>query len=148
MFDHSAPGRALELINFRHPFYERLSPVYLGEYVTLEQGTGIVHSAPAYGVDDFISCRRYGMKDDQILAPVMGDGKYASSLPFFGGLDIWTANSRIVENACLGLLGLRVNLWRTQGCQTGDRGRRAKEKGSSIRNIVRAIIVNTHRLTS
>ena len=96
-FDHSAPGRALELINFRHPFYERLSPVYLGEYVTLEQGTGIVHSAPAYGVDDFISCRRYGMKDEQILAPVMGDGKYASSLPFFGGLDIWTANSRIVE---------------------------------------------------
>src|SRR5438309_3972554 len=97
VFDHSAPGRALELINFRHPFYERLSPVYLGEYVTLEQGTGIVHSAPAYGVDDFISCRRYGLKDEQILAPVLGDGKYASSLPFFGGLDIWTANSRIVE---------------------------------------------------
>jgi isoleucyl-tRNA synthetase len=96
-FDHSAPGKALELINFKHPFYERLSPVYLGEYVTLEQGTGIVHSAPAYGVDDFISCRRYGMKDEQILAPVLGDGKYASSLPFFGGLDIWTANSRIVE---------------------------------------------------
>ena len=96
-FDHSAPGKALELINFKHPFYERLSPVYLGEYVTLEQGTGVVHSAPAYGVDDFVSCRRYGMKDEQILAPVMGDGKYASSLPFFGGLDIWTANSRIVE---------------------------------------------------
>jgi isoleucyl-tRNA synthetase len=96
-FDHSAPGKALELINFRHPFYERLSPVYLGEYVTLEQGTGIVHSAPAYGVDDFVSCRRYGMKDEQILTPVLGDGKYASSLPFFGGLDIWTANSRIVE---------------------------------------------------
>jgi isoleucyl-tRNA synthetase len=96
-FDHNAPGKALELINFKHPFYERLSPVYLGEYVTLEQGTGIVHSAPAYGVDDFVSCRRYGMKDEQILAPVMGDGKYVSSLPFFGGMDIWTANSRIVE---------------------------------------------------
>src|SRR6267378_2409849 len=96
-FDHNAPGKALELINFKHPFYERLSPVYLGEYVTLEQGTGIVHSAPAYGVDDFVSCRRYGMKDEQILAPVLGDGKYASSLPFFGGMDIWTANSRIVE---------------------------------------------------
>src|SRR5438477_5932285 len=96
-FDHSAPGKALELINFRHPFYERLSPVYLGEYVTLEQGTGIVHSAPAYGVDDFVSCRRYGMKDEQILTTMLGDGKYASWLPFFGGLDIWTANSRIVE---------------------------------------------------
>jgi isoleucyl-tRNA synthetase len=93
----SCKGEKLELIGFRHPFYDRLAPVYLGEYVTLEQGTGIVHSAPAYGVDDFISCRRYGMKDEQILAPVLGDGKYASSLPFFGGLDIWTANSRIVE---------------------------------------------------
>src|SRR2546426_5306915 len=93
----SCKGEKLELIGFRHPFYDRLAPVYLGEYVTLEQGTGIVHSAPAYGVDDFISCRRYGMKDEQILAPVLGDGKYASSLPFFGGLDIWAANSRIVE---------------------------------------------------
>src|SRR5438552_12555091 len=93
----SARGNALELIRFRHPFYARASPVYLGEYVILEQGTGIVHSSPAYGVDDFASCRRYGMKDEQILAPVLGDGKYASSLPFFGGLDSWTANSRIVE---------------------------------------------------
>jgi isoleucyl-tRNA synthetase len=93
----SCKGGKLELIGFRHPFYDRIAPVYLGEYVTLEQGTGIVHSAPAYGVDDFVSCRRYGMKDEQILTPVMGDGKYASSLPFFGGLDIWTANSRIVE---------------------------------------------------
>src|SRR5215203_3216857 len=42
-------GRQLELIKFRHPFYDRLSPIYLGDYVTLEQGTGIVHSAPAYG---------------------------------------------------------------------------------------------------
>src|SRR5262249_45222502 len=66
----SCKGKQLERIAFRHPFYDRLSPVYLGEYVTLEQGTGIVHSAPAYGVDDFVSCRRYGMKDDQILTPV------------------------------------------------------------------------------
>ena len=49
-----------------------LSPVYLGEYVTLDSGTGIVHSAPAYGVEDFMSCRRYGMKDDEILNPVHG----------------------------------------------------------------------------
>jgi len=93
----SCQGRALERIAFRHPFYDRLSPVYLGEYVTLEQGTGIVHSAPAYGVEDFVSCRRYGMKDDQILTPVMGDGKYASSLEFFGGMSIWDANPKIVE---------------------------------------------------
>jgi len=90
-------GRRLENLKFKHPFYDRLSPVYLGEYVTREQGTGIVHSAPAYGVEDFISCRRYGMKDDQILTPVMGDGKYAASLEFFGGMDIWKANPQIVE---------------------------------------------------
>jgi len=93
----SCKGKQLERIAFRHPFYDRLSPVYLGDYVTLEQGTGIVHSAPAYGVEDFISCRRYGMKDEEILTPVMGDGKYAASLEFFGGLDIWKANPQIVE---------------------------------------------------
>ncbi len=89
-------GAALENLVFRHPFYDRASPVYLGEYVTLEQGTGVVHSAPAYGVEDFESCRRYGMKDDEILVPVMGDGHYAPSLPFFGGKLIWKANAEIV----------------------------------------------------
>jgi len=92
----SAKGAALELVAFRHPFYDRASPVYLGDYVTLEQGTGIVHSSPAYGVDDFLSCRRYGMKDEDILNPVQGDGRYAESLPFFGGLNIWKANPAIV----------------------------------------------------
>jgi len=93
----TAPGAALEHIRFRHPFYDRASPVYLGEFVTLEQGTGIVHSSPAYGVDDFQSSRRYGMKDDDILNPVQGDGRYAESLPFFGGLSIWKANPLIVD---------------------------------------------------
>ncbi len=90
-------GARLEKIDFRHPFYDRVSPVYLGEYVTLDQGTGIVHSAPAYGVEDFASCRRYGMKDEQMLTPVAGDGKYSATLPLFGGLDIWKANPLIVE---------------------------------------------------
>jgi isoleucyl-tRNA synthetase len=94
-------GEALSLINFKHPFaeadpgYDRLSPVYLGDYVTLDTGTGIVHSAPAYGLDDFVSCKSHGMKDDDILKPVMGDGKYASWLPFFGGLTIWEASKPI-----------------------------------------------------
>ncbi len=93
----SCKGTALENIRFKHPFYDRESPVYLGDYVTLDTGTGIVHSAPAYGVEDFESCRRYGMKDDQILTPVMGDGKFAPSLPLFGGLSIWDANAKIVS---------------------------------------------------
>ena len=93
----SCKGKALEMISFRHPFYDRLSPVYLGEYVALDTGTGIVHSAPAYGVEDFDSCRHYGMKDAQILTPVAGDGKFAASLPFFGGMMIWKANPEIVK---------------------------------------------------
>jgi isoleucyl-tRNA synthetase len=93
----TAKGAAFELIRFRHPFYARSAPVYLGDYVTLEQGTGIVHSSPAYGVDDFQSCRRYGMKDDEILNPVGGDGRFAGSLPFFGGEKIWEANPQIVD---------------------------------------------------
>ena len=93
----STKGKALENIRFRHPFYDRDAPMYLGEYVTLDAGTGIVHSAPAYGVEDFESCRRYGLRDDDILTPVMGDGRFASSLPIFGGLPIWEANARIIK---------------------------------------------------
>ncbi|QEL64281.1 isoleucyl-tRNA synthetase [Oryzomicrobium terrae] len=90
-------GAALELIAFRHPFYDRLSPVYLGEYVELGTGTGIVHSAPAYGLEDFASCKHYGMHNDAILTPVQGDGTFAADLPFFGGMNVWKANPAIVE---------------------------------------------------
>ncbi len=90
-------GAALENIAFRHPFYDRASPIYLGDYVTLDTGTGVVHSAPAYGVEDFVSCKRYGMKDADILQPVMGDGRFAPTLPAFGGLSIWKANPQVVE---------------------------------------------------
>jgi isoleucyl-tRNA synthetase len=92
-----AKGAALEHLAFRHPFYDRASPVYLGDYVTAEQGTGIVHSSPAYGIEDFLSCRRYGMSDDEMLNPVGGDGRFAASLPHFGGMKIWEANPGIVE---------------------------------------------------
>ncbi len=90
-------GGALDHIAFRHPFYERLSPVYLGEYVVLDTGTGIVHSAPAYGIEDFQSCRDNGMENDDILTPVMGDGTFVADLPFFGGMNIWKANPAICD---------------------------------------------------
>ncbi|MFJ9451295.1 isoleucine--tRNA ligase [Herbaspirillum sp. NPDC101397] len=97
----TAKGEALSLIAFHHPLakadkgYDRLSPIYLGDYVTADSGTGIVHSAPAYGIEDFISCKAHGMKDDDIISPVMGDGRYASSLPLFAGLTIWEASKPI-----------------------------------------------------
>ncbi len=93
----TAPGSALELVNFRHPFYDRLSPVYLADYVELGAGTGVVHSAPAYGEDDFVTCKRYGMVNDDILTPVQSNGVYVESLPFFGGQFIWKANPAIVD---------------------------------------------------
>lgn len=93
----TAAGQALEGIAFRHPFYDRSSPIYLADYVTLDTGTGIVHSSPAYGVDDFNTCKRYGMANDDILNPVMGNGQYAPSLPLFGGLNIWKAQPEIVK---------------------------------------------------
>ncbi len=96
-------GAKLEGIRFKHPlhaqdaFYDRTSPVYLADYVTTDSGTGVVHSAPAYGLEDFISCKAHGMKDDEILTPVMGDGRFASSLPLFGGMTIWEASKPICD---------------------------------------------------
>lgn len=90
-------GKQLELIEFEHPIYPRISPIYLADYVTLDAGTGIVHSAPAYGLDDFHTCLKYGMKHEAILNPVMSDGRFAPSLEFFGGLNIHDATPTILE---------------------------------------------------
>lgn len=89
-------GDKLELINFRHPLYERNAPVYLADYVELDSGTGVVHSAPAYGEDDFYTCLKYGMKQDDILRPVQSNGVFEPELEFFGGQFIWKANANIV----------------------------------------------------
>lgn len=99
----TAMGDKFELVRFRHPLwhvhegFRRFSPIYLADYVDATAGTGIVHSAPAYGVDDFISCKKHGMTNDQVLTPVMGDGTYSESLPLFGGLNIWAAADKICE---------------------------------------------------
>ncbi len=96
-------GKALNLLNFRHPLahvhpgFDRLSPIYLADYATAEDGTGIVHSAPAYGVDDFNSCVAHGMAYDDILNPVQGNGRYVDTLPLFGGLNIWKACPEIIN---------------------------------------------------
>lgn len=93
----TAKGAALDRIEFRHPFFDRVSPVYLAEYVGIDAGTGIVHSAPAHGVDDFNSWRAYGRSNEEILSLVMGGGEYVPDLPFFGGMNIWKANAAIVD---------------------------------------------------
>lgn len=99
----SLPGARLKNMGFEHPLfhahagYARLSRVIPADYVGLDTGTGIVHSAPAYGVDDFQSWRDHGQSDADILNPVMGDGRYVDGLPLFGGQHIWKANPIIVE---------------------------------------------------
>ena len=93
----TAIGEKLERIAFHHPLYERESPVFLADYVGLDAGTGIVHCAPAYGVDDFNSCMKNGLTVADVLNPVQSNGVYAESLPFFGGLHIWKANPVIVD---------------------------------------------------
>jgi isoleucyl-tRNA synthetase len=91
-------GEALAYVNFQHPFYDRLSPIYLAEYVTLDTGTGIVHCSPAYGVEDFFYYMlNTSHNGGEVLQLVMGDGRYVSTLPDFGGLPIWDANPKIVQ---------------------------------------------------
>ncbi len=96
-------GERLGGLRFRHPLalsdpgYGRSSPVYLADYATADEGTGIVHSSPAYGVDDFNSCLAHGMRTDQVLNPVQADGVYASDLPLFGGQSIWEAIDHVIE---------------------------------------------------
>ena len=96
-------GQQLGGLNFVHPLaeadagYDRYSPVYLADYATAEDGTGIVHSSPAYGLDDFNSCRAHGMKVEEIINPVQRDGRYAADFPLFGGEDIWEAVPAILE---------------------------------------------------
>jgi isoleucyl-tRNA synthetase len=99
----TAKGEALSGLVFRHPLhdvhegYRRKSPLYLADYVTATDGTGIVHSAPAYGVDDFNSCTTNGLKTDDILNPVQGNGSYATEQALFGGQNIWKSCARIIE---------------------------------------------------
>jgi isoleucyl-tRNA synthetase len=96
-------GKNLDLLKFMHPFYEvnegykRLSPVFLADYATADDGTGIVHSSPAYGVEDFNSCVANGMATGDILNPVQGNGRYVDELPLFGGLNIWKAAPLVID---------------------------------------------------
>ncbi|MCO5123482.1 MAG: isoleucine--tRNA ligase [Rhizobacter sp.] len=99
----TARGDKLGGLNFRHPLahvdagYDRLSPVYLADYATAEDGTGIVHSSPAYGVDDFNSCVAHGLAYDDILNPVQANGSYAADFPLFGGQNIWKAAPVVID---------------------------------------------------
>ena len=97
------PGTAMEQIVFRHPLYDRDSLGVLGDYVTLEQGTGAVHTAPGHGSDDFHTGVKYGL---DIYAPVGPGGHFVDTVELFGGQRVFDANPKIEE-----ALAARGRLW-------------------------------------
>jgi isoleucyl-tRNA synthetase len=87
-------GAALEKLELQHPFYTRRVPVVLGDHVTLDAGTGAVHTAPGHGLDDYIVGRRYGL---EVENPVGGDGRFLPSTPLFAGEGVFDANAHVIE---------------------------------------------------
>src|SRR5216117_4484417 len=96
-------GAELEGVRFRHPLYARPSPGVLGEYVTLEAGTGAVHTATGHGADDFNTGMKYGL---EIYAPVGPAGHFLDTVELFGGQRVFDANPKIEE-----ALKARGRLW-------------------------------------
>lgn len=90
----TAPGRNLENIQASHPFYDHHSPLILGTHVTLDAGTGCVHTAPGHGREDYEVGLKYGL---EVLAPLDDTGHFLPSVPLFGGMEINAANQAIIE---------------------------------------------------
>jgi isoleucyl-tRNA synthetase len=87
-------GSALEGLLLQHPFYERSVEIICGDHVTLEAGTGLVHTAPAHGMDDYAVGQKYNLPTDN---PVGDDGKFLSTMPLVGGLFVWKANDVVID---------------------------------------------------
>jgi isoleucyl-tRNA synthetase len=102
-------GEQLEGIRFRHPLYTRDSIAVLADYVTLEAGTGAVHTAPGHGSDDFATGVKYGL---DIYAPVGPGGHFLDTVELFGGQRVFDANPRIEE-----ALHERGRLWHREPYQ-------------------------------
>jgi len=86
------PGAVMDRLVFRHPLYDRDSLGVLGDYVTLEQGTGVVHTAPGHGSDDFHTGVKYGL---DVYAPVDAGGQFLDAVERFGGQRVFDANPQI-----------------------------------------------------
>jgi isoleucyl-tRNA synthetase len=90
----TAKGEALEHVGLQHPFYDRQVPVILGDHVTLDAGTGAVHTSPGHGLDDYIVGRRYNLEVDN---PVGGDGRFLPSTPIFAGEQVFDSNAHVIK---------------------------------------------------
>jgi isoleucyl-tRNA synthetase len=87
-------GRQFEGMKFQHPFLDLQVPGILADYVTLDQGSGIVHTAPGHGADDFVSGQKYGL---EVYAPLDDKGVYLEGLPEYKGKDVFAANPIVVR---------------------------------------------------
>ena len=89
-------GKTLEHLTYRHPLYDRISEVVIGgDYVTTESGTGLVHTAPGHGQEDYLVGQRYGLP---ILAPVDDDGNFTAEAGPFAGLNVLgDGNTAVIE---------------------------------------------------
>jgi len=88
------PGRDLEGLLLQHPFYDREVPIVLGDHVTVDAGTGNVHTAPAHGQDDYVVAQKY---DLPIKNPVANNGCFLSDVDTFAGEHVLKANDHIIE---------------------------------------------------
>ena len=89
-------GAKLVGLTYRHPFCPRTGPIVSADYVTLEDGTGLVHTAPGHGEEDYQTGLREGL---DVYCPVRGDGTYDDTVPdWLRGMSIWDANARIAEH--------------------------------------------------
>ncbi|MEO8008248.1 MAG: isoleucine--tRNA ligase, partial [Betaproteobacteria bacterium] len=87
-------GAQIENLQLEHPFYDRIVPVVLGEHVTVDSGTGLVHTAPAHGVEDFAVGLRYNLPVEN---PVDDDGRFFQKIPLVGCLTVWQANDVVIQ---------------------------------------------------
>jgi isoleucyl-tRNA synthetase len=87
-------GKILEGAKFQHPFLDRVIPGILGKHVTLEQGSGIVHTAPGHGAEDFAVGQEYGI---ETYAPLDDAGRFTEGLPEYKGKTVFEANPLIVD---------------------------------------------------
>lgn len=90
----NAKGSAFEHLQVQHPFYERRVPVVLGEHVTMDSGTGCVHTAPAHGPDDYLIGQAYQLP---LINPVLGNGCYAPDVIQFAGMHVRKATPAILD---------------------------------------------------
>ena len=87
-------GTHLENLHLNHPFLDRDIVILLGDHVTTEAGTGLVHTAPAHGLDDYFVCLRYDIK---LYNPVNSEGRYISDMPRLAGMTVWEANPVVID---------------------------------------------------